>query len=478
MPAGEQVSLARPAAGGRWRNRVTRTLRDSYPAAVVWTSGPLLLADLSAVGLSVLASMALVDSWKASLGLGLSLAPVLGASLVAFLALAGLYPGIALNPADELRGIALAATLAFAPCLVAAHPPGGVPVLWPLFLPGWALTLIAVASGRVLARSLLVRCPWWGFRTIVAGETAAAEHVHRALRSDSARGLRPLALLDDSKADSRQAVMDPAIHYAVLAVPDASMADQTQKIVELRRRFRRVIVVNPETSGFRGGLALRASLFPPHGIDISDHLPSRGGRLFKRTFDLALAILVCPALLLLTIVVALLNKATSPGPVFFGHERIGKDGRRFKAWKFRTMVMNADVLLRQHLEQQPHLQEEWERTHKLQDDPRVTTIGRYLRRTSLDELPQIWNVLRGEMTLIGPRPIVQEEVARYADAYSLYTRVRPGLTGLWQVSGRTGTTYPQRVALDSFYVRKWSVWLDLYIFLRTFRAVLTGDGAR
>lgn len=170
-------------------------------------------------------------------------------------------------------------------------------------------------------------------------------------------------------------------------------------------------------------------------------------------------------------------KLTSPGPVFFGHERIGKGGRRFKAWKFRSMVTNGDEVLAQYLADHPEMQAEWDATYKLQNDPRITPPGRFIRKTSLDELPQLWNVLKGEMSLVGPRPIVTGEVERYKGAFKSYQRVIPGVTGLWQVSGRNLTTYDRRVELDEFYVRNWSVWFDLYILGRTIKTVLLREGA-
>ena len=160
-----------------------------------------------------------------------------------------------------------------------------------------------------------------------------------------------------------------------------------------------------------------------------------------------------------------------------GHLALVRDGATFTAWKFRTMVRNASEVLARHLERNPALRQEWDRSHKLRHDPRVTAAGRVLRRTSLDELPQIWNVLRGEMSVVGPRPIVADEIALYGEAYELYTRVRPGITGLWQVSGRNDLPYEKRVQLDTYYIRNWSPWLDLYILARTVAAVLMARGA-
>jgi lipopolysaccharide/colanic/teichoic acid biosynthesis glycosyltransferase len=177
------------------------------------------------------------------------------------------------------------------------------------------------------------------------------------------------------------------------------------------------------------------------------------------------------------LVVGLLVRLESPGPVFYGHRRIGRGHSKFCIWKIRTMQVNGDRLLQDALARDEALREEWLRERKLRCDPRVTRVGKFLRKTSLDELPQFWNVLRGEMSLVGPRPIVEEEIPAYGPNFSLYCRVTPGLTGLWQVSGRSEVSRRDRVQLDSYYVRNWSPWLDLNILARTAKAVITGQGA-
>jgi lipopolysaccharide/colanic/teichoic acid biosynthesis glycosyltransferase len=146
-------------------------------------------------------------------------------------------------------------------------------------------------------------------------------------------------------------------------------------------------------------------------------------------------------------------------------------------WKFRTMVSDADEVLEDYLEQNPVAKREWDDNHKLKDDPRVTRVGKFLRRSSLDELPQLINILTGEMSLVGPRPIVEAEIANYGRYYQVYQQVKPGLTGLWQISGRNDVDYQLRVQMDYTYVRNWSVWLDLYILVNTPFAVLSGTGA-
>ena len=196
----------------------------------------------------------------------------------------------------------------------------------------------------------------------------------------------------------------------------------------------------------------------------------------KRVFDvagaLALTILFLP---LMAVVYALIK--LDGGRAVFAHTRIGANGRRFKVLKFRTMVENADAVLADLLARDANARAEWQRDFKLQEDPRITRVGRFLRRSSLDELPQLLNVLAGSMSLVGPRPIVHAEVGRYGAAIADYYRCKPGLTGLWQVSGRNDVSYAQRVALDSLYARTWSLWADIWLMFRTVGVVLGRSGA-
>ena len=199
-------------------------------------------------------------------------------------------------------------------------------------------------------------------------------------------------------------------------------------------------------------------------------------RFLKRSFDilgtLLLAVVFSP--LIATIVVIMRRGGGTP---IFRHRRVGRNGELFECLKFRTMVPNAEQVLRELLATDHCLREEWDRNHKLRDDPRVTRLGKFLRCTSLDELPQLWNVFKGEMSLVGPRPVTREELLRYGRNMLLYMMVKPGITGLWQVSGRSNTDYRRRVAIDVCYVRNQSVLLDIWILLKTTLVVLGRRGA-
>lgn len=213
-------------------------------------------------------------------------------------------------------------------------------------------------------------------------------------------------------------------------------------------------------------------------LGIQNNLKSRLNRWIKSVFDSVVAFLLCLPLLPVLATVALLVAATSSGPVLFTQRRVGKHGKKFSIYKFRTMYEGAEGMLQRVFDDCPDLRKEYERTHKISDDPRVTPIGRFLRKTSLDELPQIFNVLQGDMSLVGPRPVTQEEIDfRYREAGEDYCMVKPGMTGLWQVSGRSDTEYGLRIRLDIWYIRNWSLWLDFVILVRTVGVVFARKGA-
>ena len=230
----------------------------------------------------------------------------------------------------------------------------------------------------------------------------------------------------------------------------------------------------------RHGLGARPSLILPAGgpVATGPGLPGAagagdgplGGR-SKRLFDLVFAILGLVLAAPVMLLVALLIKLFDRGPVFFAHPRVGFRGRSFNCYKFRTMDVDAQALLARHLARDPEAAREWRETQKLRRDPRVGVLGGLLRQTSLDELPQLFNILRGDMSCVGPRPVTQEELARYGARVDCYLRARPGLTGAWQVAGRSSAGYETRVQLDAEYVDDWSLWADLSILCRTPMAV-------
>ena len=214
-------------------------------------------------------------------------------------------------------------------------------------------------------------------------------------------------------------------------------------------------------------------------VQRTDDLPSQlfRYRVVKRFVDVFLVLFSLPLTMLAIGLVSAMVMLSSPGPIFYSHRRIRKHGAFFSMWKFRTMCVNSAEVLEDYLAKHPEARSEWNKTHKLRHDPRITPIGSFLRRYSLDELPQLWNVLTGQMSLVGPRPIVAAEVEKYGDYFGCYCRVKPGLTGLWQVSGRSELSYDARVALDCEYVNRWSLRKDIVILSKTFSSVVNQDGA-
>ncbi|MDE7391049.1 MAG: sugar transferase, partial [Treponemataceae bacterium] len=207
------------------------------------------------------------------------------------------------------------------------------------------------------------------------------------------------------------------------------------------------------------------------------NLTKNAARAMKRLVDIFLILLSAPLVIPLTLIVALAIKKNGPGPVFYGHTRVGRNGRPFKCWKFRSMCADADKQLEKILAENPEMRAEWEKDRKLTNDPRITKIGKFLRKTSIDEIPQLFNILTGEMSFIGPRPVTEPELSKYGDKSHLILSVQPGLSGMWQISGRSDTGYEDRIVLDSYYIQNWSIWLDLWIIIKTIHVVLKGKGA-
>jgi len=213
-------------------------------------------------------------------------------------------------------------------------------------------------------------------------------------------------------------------------------------------------------------------------IVYQNRLKSKYRRFFQQAYNYLLVVILLPLVLPLIAVIALFIKRESKGPVFFTHYRVGQNGKSIPTYKFRSMYSDAQKRLERLLDEDPQVREEWKNSFKIKEDPRITKVGKFLRKTSLDELPQIFNILRGEMNFVGPRPVLQEEIDNYyKEDAEYYFMVRPGITGLWQVSGRSDTDYAFRVATDKWYVSNWSLWLDIVILFKTIKVVLKMDGA-
>ncbi len=442
-------------------------------------AGILGLADLAALGFSSTVSLV---GWKhfadlLSLDFYLRLWPVLLLFPAAY-AVAGLYPGFGRNPVDELRKLSATTSTVYAALAVTVFLLKDAPAYSrAVFLLGWAQTLVLAPMARAAVRGACARKSWWGYPVAIVGEARTARRIVETLEGQPELGLKPVAVFDDPERAARLTDRGhTGVRHVILDMAEMPRHVALSFLNHCSDVFPNVIVV-PDLAGFSSLWVETRDMSGVLGLEVHQRLLLPGARMIKRALDLAFVIAGGVAVLPLVAVIAAAIKLNSPGPVLYGQRRQGRGGRDFIAWKFRSMVANASQVLEEHLKADPELRKEWLETQKLRRDPRITRVGRFLRRTSLDELPQLWNVLRGEMSLVGPRPIVANEIARYGGDFALYKKVRPGLTGMWQVSGRSLLTYEQRIEHDAYYIRNWSPWLDLYILARTVTAVLLARGA-
>ena len=318
-----------------------------------------------------------------------------------------------------------------------------------------------------------------------------APKVYRWLGANKRLGLRPVGVIanprslavdkDDSWyagtwAEAGTIAAQRNVYWAVVVPPEGATTPIANTITEHLSAIPHIHILS-ELTGLPDHWSRHQQLDGLAGIHLQQNLMLPLPRITKRLMDIVLMLGGGLLLLPLLFYIAVAVKLSSRGPVLYANERIGRDGRRFRMWKFRSMFTNGDAVLEYFLDAHPEYRQEWETTQKLKWDPRITRIGRFIRKTSLDELPQLWNVLRGDMSLVGPRPILLEEEEKYGEYYALYTMVKPGITGMWQVSGRSNTSYDERLQLVAYYVRNWSLWLDIYLMLKTVRIVFFGRGA-
>lgn len=458
-----------------------------------WMVASLVASDtaalLLAVGLSLMCRIALYG--PVQLESYLRLAPFVTVFLGAF-AILGLYSDVSVSTPEELRRSAISSALLFFVLGgVTVGLRGGSRLITGTLLLSIALAMVLLPLFRSITRGLLASRDWWGYPAVIFGSGAASRHMLSSLLKDPGFGLKPRALADDNETNPRTYMGVPVVSsdvvtrqlretgtraYAVMVMPESSHAKLDELIRHSGDVFSHVLVM-PELLYSFSQFAKSKSVGGRWGLELRSRGLDHWQLNVKRALDVVLILVAGIVTIPLCLAIAAVVKLTSPGPVFYGQRRIGRGGREFRAWKFRTMRVDADHVLQSYLREHPELAAEWERTRKLRNDPRVTSFGSLLRRTSLDELPQLWNIFKGEMSLVGPRPIVAAEVPLYGNEFQLYKLMPAGLTGLWQVSGRSDTTYEERVAFDAFYARNWSVWLDFYILSRTVGAVINKSGA-
>ena len=468
----------------------------------------LCLSDCAAIFVSCVVAFLLrfISGGSMSLQLYMATIPWLLVFPLLYLAL-NLYPGTFLRRAEELKRLSLATSAGFL-CVVFLSfmiKEGHNFSRFALLL-AWIFSLAAVPAARSIVRNRCRHFPWWAVPCVMFGNGERLPELCAALSKARGLGVRPAVLILEQNAplpdiatalspqdsviveripldnpEAAAAALDVIAHrypkaYAVVNFDSSNIQERTVWLNVIDHCFQRIILIPDMAVGGRVWI-MAVSIGKLSGILMRQNLLDPRRMLLKRSMDCLLTliagILVFPLMLALAVAI----RRDSNGPIFFKQQRIGYGGKRFYVYKFRTMSVNAAELLKQYMAENPEVRQEWEETQKLKNDPRITRVGQFLRKTSLDELPQIINVLKGEMSLVGPRPIVDEEIERYGEAYALYTRVRPGITGLWQVSGRNDLPYADRVWLDRHYVCNWSVWLDILIIARTVPEVLHCSGA-
>lgn len=360
----------------------------------------------------------------------------------------------------------------------------------------WSFASILVSVSRILSKNVLDRLGLWKKKTIIVGTGKNSIDAYNAVVSEKQLGFDIIAFVETDGVIEK-ASNNILINHAVISNGEFNFNKLTNNDIQfilaleyedndLRDWWLRRL----SKEGFRNVSVIPALRgVPLYGTDMSfffshevmilrvnNNLAKRTSRIIKRSFDifgsLSLLLVLSPLLAYLAYKVS-----RDGGNPFYGHERIGQHGKKFKCYKLRSMIINSQEVLQKLLDTDPNAKAEWDKDFKLKDDPRITKVGHFIRKTSLDELPQLWNVLKGEMSLVGPRPVVEKELERYKDDVDYYLMAKPGMTGLWQVSGRNDVDYETRVYLDSWYVKNWALWNDIAILFKTINVVLKRDGA-
>jgi undecaprenyl-phosphate galactose phosphotransferase len=352
------------------------------------------------------------------------------------------------------------------------------------------LPIIRINIKRLLMKIGLLRA-----RVLILGAGKTGELILNAIKKDSNLGFDVIGFLDDDPEKVGGRIRGIKIHRGVekaqryinkcriqdiiIAMPGIDRQRLIRIVNNLQHKARNILFI-PDLFGIAILGTDLQHFFQEQviGLEVKNNLARPINVLIKRVFDFVVGFALLVIFFIPIIIISIIIMANSKGPAIYSQERIGKGGRLFKCYKFRSMYHDAEERFNEIIKCNPHALSEWENHYKLKNDPRITGIGSFLRRTSLDELPQLFNVLKGEMSLVGPRPVTEKEVEEYyKEDANLCFSVPPGITGLWQVSGRSNTTYEQRIALDSWYVRNWNLWLDIVILLKTVRIVIKREGA-
>jgi exopolysaccharide biosynthesis polyprenyl glycosylphosphotransferase len=454
-------------------------------------------------------------------------------SLLIIYSLTGLYPGFGRTAVEEMRQIFYSLLLGYGVLGLAFYLQKVAPNFSrSVFVMGWAFAFLINLTVRVIIRNRASLLSWWGVPVIIIGHSVESHDVIQRLLRSRRLGLKPVLLLDESANFSTAGDLNSSgeeTHTKPSTIQGVPVINSREQMVEIatRHKINYAVFIEPlkdsptmrsplsarsqENQGiehknhdedFRSQLDLRwlSKFFPTvlvvlasselgslwvRTVDLegrltlqaSYHLLNKQAIILKRAFDLILGVSFTILCIPLFLLIALLIKLDSRGSIIYTQERIGRDGKLIKYLKFRTMQINAEQRLDELLAKNPQAREEYDTYHKLAQDPRVTRVGKLLRKFSLDELPQLFHVIMGDLSLVGPRAYMFSECPDMGDYQNLILQVQPGMTGWWQVMGRQTTTFQQRLQLDEYYLSNWSLWLDIYILLKTGWVVIKGIGA-
>lgn len=410
----------------------------------------------------------------------------------------GLYPGIMIPPAEQVKkytistffGFSIIVSFVLVSSLTESDPAafmkknsGNIYIIL-AFLLAFFLSMFLLPIFREFAKRKFSKFSWWGVPAVIYCTGNSADEVINKLKQNKYLGYKAAVIIDASRndADMKDGIpvfppnddITETIHN--YNIKQAIICDYHGEISSIMTSYRYTIAVSKRQSSFTCSQQLK-DIAGIIGFASTHNLTFKTNLFIKRLLDIILILFFSPILIPLFIILIILTKITSAGPVFYGHKRVGKNGKEFKCWKFRSMCIDADKKLEEILANNPQMRAEWEKDRKFTNDPRVTKFGKFLRKTSLDELPQLINILIGQMSFVGPRPVTEPELEKYGPYKDYVLSVLPGLSGMWQTSGRSDTQYEERIALDSYYIQNWSVWLDIWILIKTVYVVFKGRGA-
>jgi Undecaprenyl-phosphate galactose phosphotransferase WbaP len=479
------------------RNPVTIPKTNYKPWLV---SGILLVSDVLSIVIAFAVAIAIRISLIQIIGGEVnfnSIAPILLIFIfliIGLFATSGFYPGIGRTGVVELKEILRLVTISFVLLGLAIFVLGYSPKFSrSIFIIAWFFCYILISFFRVVIHNRGSLLAWWGKPVVVVGSKKDTANIILQLNRARRMAIKPIAglVLDPNFRPSKinkipsfpysssnlSSILKSGIHLAMYSSPSVELKpNQMAHLQTLSLAFPKLIYVMGESP--LSSLSMKTFDLEGHpAFQVEYNLLDPASKKIKRIVDLALCFISLLITIPIFLVIAILIHLDSSGPIIYVQERMGKNGRIFKLLKFRTMEIDADQRLIGLFKSNPQITREYRKYHKIQADPRITRIGSFLRKTSLDEFPQIWNVIRGEMSLVGPRAYLPEEKRQMGGSEKLIHRVAPGLTGWWQVMGRHDVTFKERLRLDKYYISNYSPWMDFYIGIKTIWIVIGGKGA-